>query len=139
MSVKAFLDTNIIVYAYDLSAGSKRTLARKLLTRLWDEGTGSLSIQVLQELYVTLTRKAAVEPKTGRVVVAHYGMWRLHRPSANDVVDAIDLHQKGLLSLWDAMILVSARKLACDVLYTEDLNHGQRVLGVEVINPFLAE
>ena len=138
MSAKPFLDTNILVYAHDTTAREKHALARDLTARLWREGGGCVSVQVLQELYVTLVRKVEdVTPETARDLVASYTHWRLHRPTGEDVVAAIDLHQKQQVSFWDAMVVRSAVKLGCERLYSEDLNAGQSIAGVEVVNPFL--
>ena len=138
MSAKPFLDTNILVYAHDTTAGEKHARARDLTARLWREGGGCLSIQVLQELYVTLVRKVEdVTPETARELVESYTHWRLHRPTGRDVVAAIDLHQRQQVSFWDAMVVRSAATLGCERLYSEDLNAGQSLAGVRVVNPFL--
>ena len=138
MSAKPFLDTNILVYAHDTTAGEKHELARDLTASLWRSGGGCLSVQVLQELYVALVRKAAaVTPETAREVVEAYTHWRLHRPGGSDVVAAIDLHQRQQVSFWDAMVVRSAAALGCEQLYSEDLNAGQSLAGVRVVNPFL--
>lgn len=139
MSAKAFVDTNILVYAHDITGGRKRTIAQTLLEGLWLEGTGSLSIQVLQEFYVTLTRKLeadAVAPRAARALISTYARWSTHRPGAPDVLAAIDLHQRQQLSFWDAMIVTSAASLGCTQLFTEDLNHGQTISGVQITDPF---
>ncbi len=107
------------------------------LTNLWRGGGGCLSVQVLQELYVTLIRKVkAMTPETARELVEAYSHWRTHRPAGSDVVASIDLHQKEQLSFWDAMVIHSAARLGCERLYSEDLNAGQLILGVQVVNPF---
>lgn len=136
MSAKLFLDTNILVYAHDTTAGEKHEQARALVTRLWQDGGGCLSVQVLQELYVTLHRKVEdIRPETARELVETYTHWRVHAPKGEDVIKAIDLHQKQQLSFWDAMVVNSAAKLGCEELYSEDLNAGQTVAGVAVVNP----
>ena len=138
MSAKPFLDTNILVYAHDTTAGEKHARARDLTARLWREGGGCLSIQVLQELYVTLVRKVEnMTPEAARDLVESYTHWRLHRPTRRDVVAAIDLHQRQQVSFWDAMVVHSAATLGCQQLYSEDLNAGQNLAGVIVVNPFL--
>lgn len=137
MSARPFLDTNILVYAHDITAGEKHELARDLLTKLWREGGGCLSVQVLQELYVTLVRKVKdMAPEMALELVEAYTRWRTHRPAGTDVVTAINLHQKQQISFWDAMVVTSAGKLGCLLLYSEDLNAGQRIAGVTIVNPF---
>ncbi len=133
-----FCDTNIIVYAYDLSAGEKRTYARQLLERLWASGYGVLSVQVLQELFVSLTRKLPTPLSTAdaRVVVSDFSTWRVVEPTNRDVLEAIDFSTRWSLAFWDAMILVTAQKGGATVLWSEDLNDGQAFDGTVVHNPF---
>ena len=139
MIVKAFVDTNVLVYAYDRAAGAKRDLARDLLEALWNEGRGVLSTQVLQEFYVNIRRKTRppVPQEEARALVADYLVWD---PVVNDgatVIEAIDVGHRYQLSLWDALIVVAARKGDASVLYSEDLDHGQTFGSVQVLNPFL--
>jgi predicted nucleic acid-binding protein len=133
-----FLDTNILVYAYDRSAGDKHTLAVKLVEECWENENGCLSIQVLQEFFVNVTRKIAtpLEHQTARQIVADLAHWRLQSPDASDFLQAIDLQQSYQLSFWDAMVVQSAARLGCKQLLSEDLNHGQVYGDVQVINPF---
>ncbi len=133
-----FVDTNILVYAYDLSAGRKHILAVQWMERWWEERTGCLSIQVLQEFFVTVTQKIAA-PLTlpvARQIVADLAHWRLHVPEARDVLEAIDLQRDYRLSFWDAMALQSARRLGCRRFFSEDLEHGRSYGGIQVVNPF---
>jgi predicted nucleic acid-binding protein len=136
--VNYFLDTNILVYAYDLSAGSKHTAAARLVEECWENGNGCLSIQVLQEFFVTVTGKIKhpLDHQTAREIVADLAHWRLHVPEANDLLQAIDFQQLYRLSFWDAMILQSAARLGCKQFYSEDLSHGQTYGEVQVINPY---
>ncbi len=135
---RAFVDTNVLVYAHDESAGPKRHVGERLLEGLWGDGGGCVSIQVLQELFVTLTRKipALLDLEAARNVVQDFTKWTVHAPDADDVVAAIRLHERDRISFWDAMIVQSAATLGCDMLYSEDLNAGQRYEGVLVVNPF---
>ena len=139
MIVKAFVDTNVLVYAYDRAAGAKRDLARNLLEALWNEGRGVLSTQVLQEFYVNVRRKARppVSLDEARALVSDYLAWE---PIANDgatILEAIDAGHRYRISFWDALIVAAARKADASVLYSEDLNHGQTFGSVQVLNPFL--
>lgn len=133
-----FLDTNILVYAFDRSAGRKHSLAAQLLEACWENENGCLSIQVLQEFYVTVTRKIAapLDAQTARQIVADLAQWRLHIPEADDLLQAIDLQQNYPLAFWDAQIIQSAASLGCKRLLSEDLNHGQSYGEVQVLNPF---
>ncbi len=136
--VDYFLDTNILVYAYDLSAGHKHALAAQLVEGCWKNVNGCLSIQVLQEFFVTVTRKIAtpLDHHTARQIVADLAHWRLQAPEADDLLQAIDLQQNYQLSFWDSMVLQSATCLGCEQLLSEDFNHGQVFGDVQVINPF---
>lgn len=133
-----FVDTNVLLYAYDPGAGDRHTRARELVGRLGRERQGALSIQVLQELYVNLTRKIAT-PLTSddaRARVRVLSRWRSHSPLPHDVVAAAELAERHQLLFWDAMIVRSAVELGCTTLWTEDLNSGQEIAGVTVTNPF---
>lgn len=133
-----FIDTNILIYAHDASAGTKHDRARALLRELWENRAGCLSIQVLQEFYVNVTRKVArpMSPDAAAQIIADLGVWPVHRPDVDDVLEAIRLQTSRQLSFWDAMILTSARRLGCETLWSEDMSHGQQYEGVTVINPF---
>ena len=136
--VDYFLDTNVLVYAYDRTAGYKHTLAAQLVAECWENQNGCLSMQVLQEFFVTVTRKIAspLDHQTARQIVADLANWRLQSPVADDLLQAIDLQHSYQLSFWDAMIVQSAARLGCKQLLSEDLNHEQVVGNVRVINPF---
>jgi predicted nucleic acid-binding protein len=135
-----FVDTNVLVYAHDSSAHEKREIARDLLGRIWLDQSGCTSIQVLQELYATLTRKVRVPLKSAEAskIISYLSQWRVHSPEPADVLAAIQIHQRNQISFWDAMIVRSATRLGCTVIWSEDLNAGQDYAGVRVLNPFLA-
>lgn len=134
-----FVDTNILVYAFDRSALRKHVIAAQFVKELWDNETGCVSIQVLQELFVNVTCKitSPVEQQTARQIVADLGQWRVHSPEVSDLLLAIDYQKRYQLSFWDAMIVQSASRLNCNQLLSEDLNHGQVYGTVQVINPFI--
>ena len=139
MSVKLeFVDTNVLLYAVDHTEAAKQTQAEALLTRLWEERSGSLSVQVLQEFYVNATRKLSrpLAPDTARQVIEDYSLWIVHAPTSASVLAAIKLQREHQVSFWDAMILQSAQDLGAEVLWTEDLNAGQRFGELVVQTPF---
>jgi len=141
MSVEAsrqFADTNVIVYAHDETAGTKRERAKRLLEELWTARAGCLSVQVLQEVYVTLTAKVPKPIGHGiaAAIVGDLSRWHVHVPGPDDVVGAITLHRRHRIGFWDAMILWSARQLGCAFLWSEDLNPDQVYDGMRVRNPF---
>ena len=135
---RAFVDANILVYAHDASAGRKKIAAERLLAQLWEAGTGCLSVQVLQEFFVTVTAKVAAPLSADEAAerVREFAAWRVFAPAANDVLRAIELHKQSKLGFWDAMIVHAAAELGCDALWTEDLNDGQFISGVRIRNPF---
>jgi predicted nucleic acid-binding protein len=133
-----FVDTNILIYAHDRSAGPKHLRAKALIQELWESGSGCLSIQVLQEFYVNVTRKVAqpLTPESAAQIIGDLSVWSVHRPSVDDVLYAIRLQSRFQLSFWDAMILASALQLGCQVLWSEDLNPAQVYEQISVVNPF---
>lgn len=138
---RRFVDTKVLVYAHDISAGDKHERARALVEQLWDTRNGCLSVQILQEFFVTVTRKIPkpLGAEAAKEVIADLARWRVHVPAADDVLGAIGLHQWTGISFWDAMMVRSAVEIGCEVIYSEDLNHGQLYDGVRVENPFTAQ
>jgi len=139
MPAKVFVDTNILVYAHDISAGAKHERARDLVASLWQDETGCLSLQVMQEFYVSITQKVAhpIDPSNAQKIIRDLSYWRVHEPKVDDVLAAIELQQRYRLSFWDAMILQNAVQLECNLIWSEDLNPGQVYAGVALVNPFL--
>jgi len=136
--VRQFVDSNILVYAYDIAQGEKHTQAKALLLSLWESGLGCASIQVLQEFYVNVTRKSEfpLSPEDAAQVIHDFSDWTVHRPGIKDIISAIEMHQRHQISFWDAMILQSARQSGCGILWSEDLSDGENYAGVKVANPF---
>lgn len=134
-----FVDTNILLYAYDVSSEEKHRRALALVSKLWDSGMGCLSIQVLQELYVNLTRKIPrpLTPLKATRIIEDYGQWRLHKPELKSVIEAAYIQQRNKLSFWDAMIICSAKEMGCRNIWTEDLNPSQSYEGIIAVNPFM--
>lgn len=139
-SALEFVDANILVYAFDVSAGIKQQTAQGLLGRLWDTGTGCLSVQVVQEFFVTVTRKVpkplSVQDAADRI--REFATWRIFRPGVADILAAIGVQERAGLSFWDAMVVEAAAQAGCEVLWSEDLNDGQLIRGVRLRNPFVA-
>lgn len=133
-----FVDTNVLLYAYDRSAGDRHEAATRLVGEIGAARRGATSIQVLQEFYVNATRKIA-EPLGHDTAVRRLealSRWSVHVSQATDVMAAAGLSRGSMLSFWDAMIIHSAAALGCAVLWSEDLNDGQRIGRVTVRNPF---
>lgn len=133
-----FCDTNVLVYANDPTAGAKHERATQLVGDLWDAGNGVVSVQVLQELFVILTRKlpAPMSAEDARAVLEDLTTWSVVEPTKLDVLAAIDACVRWQISFWDAMVLVAAQKVGAGVLWSEDLNDGQDYDGIVVRNPF---
>jgi len=137
-TVPSFVDTNVLVYAEDSDAKDKQRLARDLVLQLWDLRDGVLSVQVLQEFYVTVTRKLKKPLAVGKArdIVDEYLTWTVVDNTGAILLDAIDLQRHAKLSFWDALVVQAAITAGCDRLYSEDLNAGQRFGATLVVNPF---
>ena len=133
-----FVDTNIIIYAFDISTGEKHQKALTLVQNLWENENGCISIQVLQEFYVNATKMApnTLDPSKAATTIRDLCNWKVHRPAAEDVLAAITIQQKYHISFWDALIIRSAQETNCETVWSEDLSHGQNYDGVRVVNPF---
>ena len=139
MTGKAFVDTNILVYAHDRGAGPKHELAKDLVHRLWTNQAGCLSTQVVQEFYVNVRRKARnpVSSMQARDLVEDYLLWHLVINDGETILHALDLESRYQVSFWDALILRSAQLSGAPILYSEDLSNGQAYGRVKVVNPFV--
>jgi predicted nucleic acid-binding protein len=139
MTDKYFVDTNILVYAHDRSAGLKHERARQLLERLWDSGQGVLSTQVLQELCINLRRKVTppLAVNAIRGLIQDYMSWEIVVNTPASVTQALDIEVRYETSFWDALILQAAESSGATILYTEDLSAGQHYGSVQVINPLM--
>ena len=135
---RIFIDTNILVYGYDTSAGVRHQKAAKILMDLWDSGRGVVSTQVLQEFFVTVTRKLpkAMAPDVAKNIINDLLKWNVVTIDGSAILDAIDLHENYGYSFWDSLIVVAAKKASCTILLSEDLSSGQSVGGVTIQNPF---
>lgn len=131
-----FIDTKVLVYADDLDAGTKTAKAQELIERAYAQRAGVLSTQVLQEFFVVTTKKLGVDPATARRKVELLGRLDVVTLELATILAAIDLHRLHSLSLWDALIVKAATIGGCEILYSEDLNHGQVIDGVRIHNPF---
>jgi predicted nucleic acid-binding protein len=138
MSDRYFVDTNVLVYAHDRAAGAKHLRARTLLEELWQSGQGVLSTQVLQELCVSLRRKAAQPLSLSeiRALIQDYMSWEVVVNGPDSIVHALELEARHKIGFWDALILQAAEAANAAVMYSEDLSAGQSYGSVKVVNPF---
>jgi predicted nucleic acid-binding protein len=136
----SFVDTNVLVYGFDKSSSPKKLVAQRLLNELMEEDRLRVSTQVLQELFVTLTRKVSqrCSSEEALTVLEDLTAWPLMVIDYAAIRAAVALADQAKLSFWDALVVVAASRTGAEALYTEDLNDGQQILGVRIINPFAA-
>ena len=137
MSDRTFVDTNILIYAHDADAKSKHEVAKSVLGELWSQRMGVLSMQVLEEFYVNVTRKIASPlPKdVARMVVNSYAIWCIEITPA-EISSAFRIEDESRIGFWDALIVASAVKCGAGRIFSEDLNAGQTIAGIRIENPF---
>jgi predicted nucleic acid-binding protein len=136
---KIFVDTNVLVYGHDVDAGQKHQIAQGLLMDLWNNRTGVLSVQVLQEFYVTVTRKLVnpLSTKEARNIIRNYLNWPIEINDSLSVLNASRIEENYKLSFWDALIVAAASKANVSKILTEDLKSGQVIEGILIEDPFL--
>jgi len=132
-----FVDTNVLAYAHDTSAGSKYDASKNLIFRLSEQGQGCVSIQVLCELYSVATRKLRFKGEEAEQIIGDFGAWFIHRPTHASLLNAARLERRYRIAWWDALVLNSALEAGCTTLWTEDFTDGQRFSSLRVRNPFV--
>lgn len=132
-----FVDTNILIYAHDRDAGMRWQRASQALEQLWEAHTGRMSVQVLQEFFAVATGKlkAAVGVAAAREVIRTYSPWVTVPTGVDTVLRASEIAEIAKISFWDGMIIAAAERSDAATLYTEDLNDGQVIVGIRVVNP----
>lgn len=137
-SDRTFVDTNVLIYAHDVDAGRKHQIANTMLRSLWVERSGVVSTQVLQEFYVNATRKlkTPLTKPAARSVVSVYAAWCVECLTPADIAAAFQIEDEARLGFWDALIIASAARSGARRLLSEDLNAGQAIAGLTILNPF---
>jgi predicted nucleic acid-binding protein len=137
MSDKTFVDTNILICAHDADAGEKQRIAKKLLSALWRERTGALSMQVLEEFYISVTRKRPFPlPKDmARQVVTSYAIW-CKETTPNEITAAFRIEDESQIGFRNALIVSAAAQCGASRIWSEDMDAGRRIAGVLIENPF---
>jgi predicted nucleic acid-binding protein len=135
-NARVFVDTNILFYALDNDAGRKKQLASQAVTQLWSSKNGVISTQVLSEWTVNLHRKLNMQWQNIEKIILPYLNWTVVYLEPLDTIEAIRIAQKNSLSYWDSQIVCAAIKANASYLLSEDLNHGQKIEGIKVVNPF---
>lgn len=135
---KIFLDTNIIIYAYDISAGKKHEIARKIILESWDSKLGLISTQVLQELFVSVTRKIPkpLDVNLAKEIIKDLLKWHVVINDEESILDAIEINLQHKYSFWDSMIIQAAIRGGARLLLIEDLTDGKVINRVTIKNPF---
>jgi predicted nucleic acid-binding protein len=138
MSHLTFVDTNVLAYAHDSSEVRRQPVAVALLDDLWQAHEGMLSTQVLSEFYVVATRKFSprMSRRDARTLVDSYAAWPVVQVDTTLIVAASALEERHQLSFWDALIIEAARRGGATRLVSEDLQHGRRIAGLVIENPF---
>lgn len=136
MSARSFFDTNVLVYADDKAAPAKQRRALELVAEHRRARTGVVSLQVLQEYFVTVTRKLHVDAHVARRKVELLAEFDVAAPEVGDVLAAIDLHRLHGFSFWDALILRAAKQAGCSLVFSEDMQDAREIDGLQVVNPF---
>jgi predicted nucleic acid-binding protein len=137
MNGKAFVDTNVLIYAHDVDAKEKHSVAKETVSELWANRNGVLSVQVLQEFYFNATRKLSkpLLKKYARAIVDQYSIWCIDTTPA-EIAVAFRIEDEARLGFWDALICATALKAGAERILSEDLNAGQKIAGIRVVNPF---
>jgi predicted nucleic acid-binding protein len=139
MSGRFFLDTNLLIYAIDASDPGKQAVAQKWIATAHESGDGMVSYQVVQEWFNVVLRKAAAPLSADQAAQVYRELieplWRVQ--SSRELLDtALDLHRRESISWWDSLIVSGAIQGGCDMVLSEDLQHGHKIRGVKIINPF---
>jgi predicted nucleic acid-binding protein len=136
MTARCFVDSNVLIYSDDLRAGPKRDRARELIEEVMVAGTGVLSLQVLQEYFSASKKKLGLSAESALQKIQLFSRLDVVILGVPDLLAAIDLHRLHQFSIWDALVIRAALNAGCRILYSEDLQHGRRIDGLEIVNPF---
>lgn len=136
MTARSFLDSNILIYTDDGDVPEKQAVAMGLVEWCRAQDAGVVSTQILQEYFSVTTKKLRVPVEIARRKTRVFSALSVVSIRAEDVLAAIDLHRLYQLSFWDALVVQAALQSDCSVLYSEDLQHGRRINGLEIVNPF---
>ena len=139
MRYRAFFDTNILAYEFDNSAIQKQKVSRELLDNWRPSGFFVISTQVLQEFFVVLTKKfrPSFPYKKAQQLIKMYSQYNVYTNSPDTILKAVELSEHNRLSFWDSLILAAAIESGCRILFTEDMNHGQQIENIKIVNPFI--
>ncbi|MBM4136850.1 MAG: PIN domain-containing protein [Nitrospira sp.] len=135
---KVFVDTNVLVYAYDIDAGHKHQIALNVMKDLWRSGIGILSTQTLQEFFVTVTGKISMplDIALAEDILRKLSKWDVVINTMATIFEAIELHERYKYSFWDSLIVASALAGGAKTILSEDLSDKHNIKGMVIKNPF---
>ncbi len=140
MSGNVFFDSNTLIYAIDSSpeGSHKSAKSRRLIRDHIQNGSGVISVQVIQEFYVVATQKIALPLSSDQALeyLNYLSIMEIVKPDYEMVVTAVHIHKRFQISFWDAMIIQAAASARCDTILSEDLQDGFKINGLRVLNPF---
>lgn len=136
MKDKIFLDTNILVYLFDNNFPKKKQITKKIIKSILSDSIPFISTQVMQEFYVTMTKKLNVDPIVAKEALRYFKNFDVVNINEKLITEAVDCSIINRLSFWDSLIVVAAESAKCNLLYSEDLNEGQIIRGLKIINPY---
>ena len=141
MSDYCFVDTNILVYFRDSSELGKQQVAADWLSLIWEKQIGCLSIQVLNEYYVTVTQKLnpGLDPESARLDVKNLMSWNPLTVNKYLMELGWTIQDRYKFSWWDSLIVAAAKKTNCTWLISEDFQHQQKIDNLTFINPFVSQ
>lgn len=134
---RTFLDTNVLVYSDDPRDPTKQLTALDVINEHLRLRTGVVSLQVLQEYFVTTTGKLRLDVGLAKRRVEFFAKFQVAEPTVTDILAAIDMHRLHGFSYYDALVLRMAKQTGCRILLSEDTQHGRDFDGLKIVNPFL--
>lgn len=137
MNERSFIDTNILVYSDDADSKVKSDISIDLLEKAMRTKLGVLSTQILQEYFVATTRKLGLSAELAKKRVEFFSLFHVVQITPLDIFSAINIYRLYQLSFWDSLVIHAARQSNCRILLSEDMNHGQEIEGVTIVNPFI--
>lgn len=139
MIVKYFVDTNILIYLFSKDERDKRTTCKNYLHKVGEKGILVISTQVMSEFAVVMLRKYQMPPSHLKSILEDFSAFEVVTITPDIVNKAVDIHVLNQLSFWDSQVVSAALSANCTAIISEDLNHGQKIEGIEVINPMAKE
>lgn len=134
---KIFIDTNLLIYCVDNKDIRKQTAAREIISNLLSNENGVISTQSLQEFFNASTKKIHHSKEVAKNFISYWAkVFPVHSNTTADIENAIDISIQNKLSFWDSLVISAALAEGCTTLYSEDLNNGQIIHGLEIVNPF---